>query len=143
MPAEREALLLAAPAAAAAAGDTNPREGKEGGKEGRGEEGGGEEGGGEEGARKKGRAAGGRTAAAPPTRPATKSVGEGSGRREREARGERQGGGGDDRAPLHGVLSPAPAIVAPCAQIVEASSPSVPGERRSVWLTWTRDPGTR
>src|SRR5439155_24695711 len=52
---------------------------------------------------------------------------------------DRQGGGGDDRAPLHGVLSPAPAIVAPCAQIVEASSPSVPGERRSVWLTWTRD----
>src|SRR5207245_7606323 len=79
----------------------------------------------------------------PTNRPATKSVGEGSGRREREARGERQGGGGDDRAPLHGVLSPAPAIVAPCAQIVEASSPSVPGERRSVWLTWTRDPGTR
>src|SRR2546428_67509 len=122
MPAEREALLLAAPAAAEAAG---------GG------------GGGGEGARQEGGGARGSRAAAPPTRPATKSVGEGSGRREREARGERQGGGGDDRAPLHGVLSPAPAIVAPCAQIVEASSPSVPGERRSVWLTWTRDPGTR
>src|SRR5207249_7796329 len=36
----------------------------------------------------------------PANRPATKSVGEGSGRREREARGERRGGGGDDRAPL-------------------------------------------